>query len=985
MRTTLDRMDASEERHGETMNNRVSYLMLVVAVLALTLGGAPRAFAVDRYWSGGTATYNTPAAWTGGSVPVPGDNAMNDSGSGNVVQINSGDPAWAMGDIRAGSVAGTSGAYYQNGSSVTVNWWMRLGVGAGATGAYTLNSGTLYVNGVDMKLRIGELGAGTLTLNGGTLDRSVASAANYTVLGSRDGADFGAAGSSGTVNHNGGTFASSGEIWVGNGALGAGVTAGTYNLHAPGVLTVNNWFVVGRNGATGVLNMDGGSLTKGTATGNISVGTYGGTATLNVSGGALTNTASQTWAGEGGGTVVWNMTGGKAVLGATVLGYNSNAKATLNVSGAATTFNTGVLHLGYGNNVAGNTAQGYVVQTSGAVTAGAADTRFGGGVGVNDVNAVGIYTISGGTLTLPQTQVGSYGQGGLYVSGSGAVTHTAGYPCMGRFTGSFGVLDLNGGSFTHNTAGTLLIVGELGTGVVNVRGGTLTSVSTDAVRAISVAHGVGGVGVVNLLGGTLNTLAVGMGTGTSSTLNFHGGTLQARGANATFVSGLTKAYVRSGGAVIDSQGFAVTIPQALVPPTGAGVATIPVATGGAGYSAAPLVKITGGGGSGATAVAVLSGGSVASILVTCPGVNYTSAPTVALVGGGSTTAATPGAATLADNVSGGLTKAGTGMLTLAGVNTYTGDTTINAGTLSVNAATGVPSNTVVRIASGAVLNLNFAAKRVRFSRLFLNGVEQRAGIYAASQLAPYVTGSGTLQVGSAAPFHRWSFNGTLADATGNSDATIVEVGANNATLGAADVTLAGGAKGAADYVRLGVNLLPDTDDALTLELWTTPLTIQNWSRLFDFGASTTEYLMMSWTQGADQNLDRVSWKDGATESALDNTCRPYTLGTKYHVVMTIEPGAGAGGTTRVTWYRAPATDADLGAARGTFDTAYTLATLNDIEDNLGRSFFGDNTANASYDEVRIWLGAKSAYDREVLHDVGPNALKPTQGSVIMMH
>lgn len=51
---------------------------------------------------------------------------------------------------------------------------------------------------------------------------------------------------------------------------------------------------------------------------------------------------------------------------------------------------------------------------------------------------------------------------------------------------------------------------------------------------------------------------------------------------------------------------------------------------GSGYTIPPQVKITGGGGNGATAIAILSGGSVEKIIVTNPGKNYSFAPTVAI-------------------------------------------------------------------------------------------------------------------------------------------------------------------------------------------------------------------------------------------------------------------------------------------------------------------------------------------------------------------
>lgn len=77
-----------------------------------------------------------------------------------------------------------------------------------------------------------------------------------------------------------------------------------------------------------------------------------------------------------------------------------------------------------------------------------------------------------------------------------------------------------------------------------------------------------------------------------------------------------------------------------------GILTIPVAVAGEGYTEPPLVTISGGGGEGAKATAVLGGdGSVASIVVDDPGEGYTSTPTVTLAeppeGGTQATAGTP--------------------------------------------------------------------------------------------------------------------------------------------------------------------------------------------------------------------------------------------------------------------------------------------------------------------------------------------------------
>jgi hypothetical protein len=66
------------------------------------------------------------------------------------------------------------------------------------------------------------------------------------------------------------------------------------------------------------------------------------------------------------------------------------------------------------------------------------------------------------------------------------------------------------------------------------------------------------------------------------------------------------------------------------------VIEIRVERGGSGYTSTPVVEINGGGGSGATATARISAGSVVAIFVTNPGQGYNSTPTVSIIGGNGT-------------------------------------------------------------------------------------------------------------------------------------------------------------------------------------------------------------------------------------------------------------------------------------------------------------------------------------------------------------
>ena len=119
---------------------------------------------------------------------------------------------------------------------------------------------------------------------------------------------------------------------------------------------------------------------------------------------------------------------------------------------------------------------------------------------------------------------------------------------------------------------------------------------------------------------------------------------------------------------------------------------------------------------------------------------------------------------------GGLTKNGTGTLTLTGTNTYTGNTTVNAGTLSITRASLADASTVT-IANSAMLNLNFdqwGDVSDTVANLIIGTTQMAAGVYGATGSGAtsiddtHFSGVGTLTVTSG-PYDTWA-NGTYSPA-----------------------------------------------------------------------------------------------------------------------------------------------------------------------------------------------------------------------------
>ncbi len=646
---------------------------------------------------------------------------------------------------------GSSGIYTQTGGTVIIptTGLVELGTAGNSTDTSVFNLDGGILQAVQLAPTASWLGISTINLNGGTFKANGASSNLLSATGalSQAGSIFVEAGGA-VIDSNGYTITISQKLLTHATSTEGGLTkqglgklilsgANTYT----GATTVNSG-VLGVTGSSianpNKLVINGGQVDL---TGSETVGTLffgavqqaAGTYSATGAGGTIANSnftgagtlivnygpvsGFPTWTGEA--SSIWNTTalnwsgaawtdGDDAVFGATGAGAitvsSTRSVGDLTVSSAGYSFSGGIL------SVAKLTAANAWTINNNATIASGVTANFSAGSTVGTLNKLGA-----GTLTLS----GAVNSTGFGTSGSG----------NWGITVSAGSLVLDGtSSSTFVNSG--LFVGATGASAT-ISGGTHSFTGVTTRRGLSIG---GNGGLLTVSGGTVTTVSIMVGNGSSATYTQSGGTVAADVVTLGTAAGATST------SVFNLDGGILQAVQ-LAPAAGwLGKSTINLNGGTFKASGASMNIFS----------PTITGSVVGSVFVKAGG--------AVLDTNGFSTAISEKLQADATSTGGGLTKLGGNTLTLSGVNTYTGPTTVIGGVLAVKGSSIANSNKLVL--DGGKVDLTGAET---VGTLFFGAVQQAAGTYSATGTGGTIasanfTGAGTLIVtsGPASGYSTWA-------------------------------------------------------------------------------------------------------------------------------------------------------------------------------------------------------------------------------------
>ncbi|WP_339870608.1 autotransporter-associated beta strand repeat-containing protein [uncultured Brevundimonas sp.] len=675
----------------------------------------------------------------------------------NAGTISGGAAGLRMGLVSGGSYGGLLTVTNAAGAQISGG----TGIETVGTGALTLSNSGRVLGAATGAIVANGSGAVSITNNAGgqivssggnaisTIGTATITNAGLIGNGTVSGGVYTASGTGYAISVAGGTITNSGTI--------RGASSGIYSSN--GLTLTNTGTISGGQGGTSMW-LDGVSSINAPSTilnaGTISAPVY---SAVVVEGGTVTNAGGGTL--TGGSDSIYGVAVQFIETGGTFTNYGSATGAgagavRVNTAGAATTIN---LHAG--------STTGSILLNSGNDTVTIYNGRGSTGAATVD-GASGLTLQAAGTLAA--ASFGAINMGGgtntLTLRGAGdgtAANGAAGTMAMGSITGLTNLSKLDSGTWTLTGAGSYA-------GTTTVSGGTL--------RVLNTGNGLGNGAVSIATGATLN-----FDNQTGGVLAIKGDTFTGTGrilftGDAGSLTALGNGG--NGNVVISlSQGGLIDVQSGTVNGSGSGqglwtnnMGGLNIASGARFDTVEGLVRVDALTGAGA-----LSGGYGGTVAIT-----------VGVAGGTGTFSGTIG-----DNPDIGgrylaLTKIGAGTQTLTGTNTYTGQTSIEAGTLEVRNGSAIADTGVVSVSSGAtflVSNSETIGRLTGAGAVVLGTSNLTVGGVGASTFSGVISGSGGVRI-SGGGTQTLSGANTYTGATTASSATL-RLGASNVLADTTDL------------------------------------------------------------------------------------------------------------------------------------------------------------------------------------------------------